>query len=184
MDAIKCGENLKKAREKKEISRQELANQLGLSDAASISNWERGKNAVPDKYHNQVAIILEIAESEFVSTIGYVYVFTFLDVKLEENNCYPCKIGRTENQSVESRIKWKVREWRQKHREYKILLCLPVPKDECKTWEDKIHNVLKSRDRWIVRVEAEGLDLKGREWFYTNPDEVKSIYEDLHRAGC
>ena len=177
MDTKKCGENLKRARKKKGIKRQELANQLDLSDGASIANWENGKNNVPEQYRNQVASILDLAESEFVPTIGYVYVFYYPDAETEENNTYPCKIGHTTKQSVEHRVKWKVkREWKEK-REYKIVLRIPLPIDECKVWECKIHDELKACDRWIDKVKAERLSLKGTEWFYTTPDEVKSIYE-------
>ena len=75
MDTKKCGENLKRSRKKKGIKRQELAHQLGLRDRASIANWENGKQSVPEKHRNKVASILDFAESEFVPTIGYVYVF-------------------------------------------------------------------------------------------------------------
>ena len=182
MDTKKCGENLKRSRKKKGIKRQELANQLNLSDGASIANWENGKNHVPEQYRNQVASILDLAKSEFVPTIGYVYVFYYPDAETEENNTYPCKIGHTTKQSVEHRVKWKVkREWKEK-REYKIMLRIPLPIDECEVWERKIHYVLKACDRWIDKVKAERLSLKGTEWFYTTPDEVKSIYEALRSS--
>ena len=75
MDTKKCGENLKRAREKKGIKRQELAHQLSLSDGTSVGNWENGKQSVPVKHHNKVTSILDLADSEFVPTISYVYHF-------------------------------------------------------------------------------------------------------------
>ena len=56
---------------------------------------ENGKHHVPEKYRHQVASILELAASEFVPTIGYVYVFYYPDAESERNNTYPCKIGHT-----------------------------------------------------------------------------------------
>lgn len=178
MDLIKCGKNLKEARDKKGIKPQELANRLGLSDRASIDFWENGKQSVPEKHCNKVASILDLAKSEFQPTIGYVYLFYYTDTKTEKNNTYPCKIGST-RQSVEHRVKWKVRtDWKEK-REYKIGACIPLAINQCEAWEKMIHGVLMLRNRWINTDEAKQKGLKGKEWFCTSPDEMRAIYKGL-----
>ena len=150
------------------------------SYAASISLWETGKEPVPKEHREKVASELGISESDFVPTIGHIYLFYYPDAESEENDIYPCKIGRTDR-LVEHRVKLQIDEW-----EYdempEIPLCLPVPIDEYKAWEEIIHGVLTLYGRWINTDKAERLGLKGQEWFYTSPDEVKSIYEEIkHR---
>ncbi|MYC74979.1 helix-turn-helix domain-containing protein [Candidatus Poribacteria bacterium] len=182
MDIIKCGENLKRARKKKGWSQKLFAEQLGQSEsyATSISSWETGKESVPKKHREKVASELEISESEFVPTIGHIYLFYYPDAESEQSNTYPCKIGKTD-QSVEHRVKSQKGEW-QYDEMPKIALCLPVPIDNDEAWEKIIHGVLKLYGRWIDPDKAELLCLKGQEWFYTSPDEVKSIYEEIkHR---
>ena len=182
MNLIRCAENLKRARERKGWSQKFFAGQLGQSESyvASISLWETGKEPVPKEHREKVANELGISESDFVPTIGHIYLFYYPDAESEENDIYPCKIGRTDR-SVEHRVKLQIDEWGYDEMP-EIPLCLPVPIDKYKAWEEIIHGVLTLYGRWINTDEAERLGLKGQEWFYTSPDEVKSIYEEIkHR---
>ena len=182
MDIIRCGENLKRARKRKGWSQRSFAGRFGQSESyvASISSWETGKEPVPKEHREKVANELGISESEFVPTIGHIYLFYYPDAESEQSNTYPCKIGRTD-QSVEHRVKTQIDKWRYDEMP-EIPLHLPVPIDECQAWEKIIHGVLTLYGRWIDPGEAERLGLKGHEWFYTSPDEVKSIYEEIkHR---
>ena len=63
-----------------------------------------------------------------------------------------------------------------------ILLKLCVPIDECEAWEKIIQGVLTLHNRWIDKAEAEEKGLKGKEWFDTSSDEVKSIYKSLRNG--
>ena len=179
MDLIKCGENLKKARKNKGLTQKAFAERLGQkpSYSTNVYYWETGKQPVPKEHREKVTHELGIAEFEFVPTIGYVYLFYYPDAESEEDNIYPCKIGST-RQSVEHRIRFQMDEWGRDEMP-KIPLKLPVPIDECEAWEKIIHRVLTLHDRWINKAEAEQKGLKGKEWFYTSSDEVRSIYESL-----
>ena len=55
MDQIKVGAFLKDLRKEKEITQEQLAEELGVS-GRTISRWETGKN-MPD-----ISILVEIAE--------------------------------------------------------------------------------------------------------------------------
>lgn len=183
MNIIECGENLSKARKRKGLTQKEIAERLGQKPGYStnVSFWERGKQVVPQVHREAVARILEIAKSEFVPSIGYVYVFFYPDAGSEENNIYPCKIGHT-TQLVEHRVKSKaIYEWGYGEMP-EIAPPLSVPVDECEAWEKIIQGILMLNGRWIDEDDAKRLDLKGKEWFYTTPDEVKLIYEKLRTA--
>ena len=179
MDLIKCGENLREARNNKGLTQEAFAMRLGQKPTYSnnVSYWETGKQPVPKEHREKVAHELGISESEFVPTVGYVYLFHYPDAESEENNIYPCKIGNT-RQSVEHRIRSKMDEWGYDEMpEVRLKLCVSI--DECEAWEKIIHGVLTLHDRWINKAEAEQKGLKGKEWFYTSSDEVRSIYESL-----
>lgn len=182
MNLIRCGENLKRARRRNGWSQRLFAEQLGQSEsyATSISFWETGKEPVPKEHREKVASELGISEAEFVPTIGHIYLFYYPDAESGESNTYPCKIGRTD-QSVEHRVKLQIRDWGYDEMP-EIPLRLPIPIDECEAWEKIIHGVLTLYGRWIDTDTEEHLGLKGQEWFYTSPDEVTSIYEEIkHR---
>lgn len=179
MDLNQCGKNLKKAREKKGWNQENFALQLGQKPgySAAVSYWETGKEPVPKEHRAQVAEKLGIPESEFLPTIGYVYLFYYPDAESAKNQIYPCKIGST-SQSVRHRVKSIINQWGYDEMP-EMPLCIPVPIDKEAVWEDIIHGVLKLNNRWINKQKAERLCLKGEEWFYTSPDEVKSLYEKL-----
>ena len=179
MDLIKCGENLREARESKRLTQKAFAKRLGQKPTYStnVCYWETGKQPVPKEHLEKVVHELGISESEFVPTIGYVYLFYYPDAESEKYNIYPCKIGST-RQSIEHRIKFQIGGWGY-DRMPKIPLKLCVPIDECEAWEKIIHGVLMLHGRWIDKDEAAQKGLKGKEWFRTSSDEVRSIYEGL-----
>ena len=130
MNLIKCGENLKRARERKGWSRNLFAERLGQNEsyAASIWLWETGKEPVPKEHREKVASELEIPESEFVPTIGHIYLFYYPDAESEGGNIFPYKIGRTDR-AVKHRVKLQIKEWGYNEMP-EIPLCLPVPVDK------------------------------------------------------
>ena len=148
MNLIRCGENLKRARERKRWSQRLFAEQLGQSESyvASISLWERGKEPVPRDHREKVASELGISESEFVPTIGHTYLFYYPDAESEQNNTDPCKIGRTDR-SVEHRVKLQIDEWGYDEMP-EIPLCLPVPIDTRHGNYTRCSDVIWQMDRY------------------------------------
>ena len=109
MDLIKCGENLREARKNKGLTQKAFAERLGQKPSYSnnVSYWETGKQPVPEKHREKVAHELGISEFEFVSTIGYVYLFHYRDAESEENNTYRVKLVVLNNQlSTGFGLKW------------------------------------------------------------------------------
>lgn len=63
------GNFLKQARESEGLSQAELAEKLGLENAQSISNIERGLTSIPRKYVFQVAFILKIQPADLIDAM-------------------------------------------------------------------------------------------------------------------
>lgn len=99
----------------------------------------------------------------------YVYYFDAYQEKALHNGktYWPCKIGRTDIDPL-SRIYGQSR------------TCFPeaphialiIKTDDSSTLETTLHCILKSNDRQLA-------DAPGAEWFNTNPEEIKALYDIL-----
>jgi DNA-binding XRE family transcriptional regulator len=57
---MKTAGKLKYYRQLKDVSQDELGKQLGGLSKTNISLWENGKKAIPVKYWQQIAVILDV----------------------------------------------------------------------------------------------------------------------------
>ena len=110
---------------------------------------------------------------------NWVYLYYFLrdEVEARENSKnyrkgeWRCNIGRTKTKDpVEGRI---LKETEYTAEKVKIELLFRTDKDEY--LERAIHTILKLHDKHIPPEQMNG----EKEWFLTNPNKVKSIYESI-----
>lgn len=64
----KIGENIKKFREAKGLSQEQLANLLGYKSKSAISNWENGYNSPTD---DKIQMMLDIFEVDANTLFGW-----------------------------------------------------------------------------------------------------------------
>jgi len=61
---MKIGENLRKLRDKKEITQQEMADYLGI-DRRTYVDWEEGKTEIKGSFFPKLAEILQVEVGDF-----------------------------------------------------------------------------------------------------------------------
>lgn len=64
----KIGENIKKFREAKGLSQEQLANLLGYKSKSAISNWENGYNSPTD---DKIQMMLDVFEVDANTLFGW-----------------------------------------------------------------------------------------------------------------
>lgn len=64
----KIGENIKKFREMKKLTQEQLAHMLGYKGKSAVSNWERGDNLPTD---DKIEMLLDIFEIDANTLYGW-----------------------------------------------------------------------------------------------------------------
>lgn len=100
----------------------------------------------------------------------YLYYFSADQSASFPSNEFPCKIGRTKNFVIARVAEQTIVKL---HRE-KARLALVLRTDDCVGLESSIHDELKRRRK---KINPPLEDVDGREWFLTNPFEVKAVFD-------
>ncbi len=100
----------------------------------------------------------------------YLYYFSTDQRDSFPSDYFPCKIGRTRNIIVERIAEQEIvkRHWE------KARLALVFRTDDSVGLESSIHDALKRRRK---KTNPPLEDIDGREWFRTNPTEVKGVFD-------
>lgn len=100
----------------------------------------------------------------------YVYYYDiykkYAEIRAEVN--FPCKIGRTDRAPIQRILGQCGTCYPEMPHVSLIINC----EDSAKL-ELALHSILKYKNRWIE-------DAPGNEWFMTNPQEIKKIYNELN----
>lgn len=111
------------------------------------------------------------ADKEIGEGAKAVYVYYYDGYKelaaLKEKEVWECKIGRTDVDPI-GRI------FSQAGTCYPELphLALIIHCEDSSILEKALHNILRIKKRWISNA-------PGKEWFYTSPEEIESIYHSI-----
>ncbi|MBQ9019695.1 MAG: GIY-YIG nuclease family protein [Bacilli bacterium] len=99
----------------------------------------------------------------------YVYYYDVYKelAKLRGEEYFPCKIGRTDVEPLQRIISQSGTSYPERPHIALIFYC-----DNSSYLEATFHNVLKLKNKWIK-------DAPGVEWFKTNIEEIKTIYNSI-----
>ena len=132
-------------------------------------------------YEKQEIEIEEVSKTKEINyvvdeTIGdgdysvYVYYYDiYKKYALEKNEIYfPCKIGRTDCDPIQRILGQCGTCYPEMPHISLIINC-----DDSSKLENAIHSILKYQNKWLE-------DAPGSEWFLTNPQEIKEIYNEIN----
>lgn len=119
-----------------------------------------------DKKEERIKADEEYGQGKLAVYVCYYDVYKELS-ELKKEKYYPCKIGRTDRDPLQRIISQSGTCYPEKPHIALIFYC-----DNSSYLESAFHSILKIKERWIKGA-------PGVEWFKTNIEEVKEIYNSI-----